>query len=297
MGIVLPDLLIETTIRDGLAYLKKKPSVIDDIFGEMLKGYASRKYGQTEINRIKTLIASKNIAVVHSFAEAEAKSPCFSIQLGAESEAKERAHLSDHEYDIQEAITDSAALAALVKVSNLIPTAYDPISGKVSVSDSVDMTPVHPAYIYKDGDGNEFELKPGISNVPGNKFFFIDKFKTPNIGVAGLIKSFLDMTQHEAKGDVSAVNILIGCHSKEALLTKYLYVILKYIMKSRKRDLIQRGFTNSSFQGSDFTKDIKYEGDQIYTRFFTASGQVEDAWSSDDVELIDSIEIDGIPID
>lgn len=297
MSIVLPDLVIETTIRDGLAYLKENPDVIDDIFGEMLKGYASRKYGQTEIDRIKAVVAAKNIAVVHSFHEAVAKSPCFSIQLGGENEAKERAHLSDFEFDTQEPITDTEELDALIKVSNLTPTAYDPVSGKVSVDDAVDLSPVHPAYLYVDGDDLEFEIKPGISNVTGDKFFFINKFQTPNIADPGLIKSFLDMKQHEDRGDSSAVNILVGCHAKEALLAKYLYVILKYIMKSRKRDLIQRAFTNSSFSGSDFTKDLKYEGDQVFTRFFTITGQTEDSWRSDEVGLIDNVEIDGTPID
>lgn len=297
MSIVLPDLIIETTIRDGLAYLKQNLNVVDDIFGEMLKGYANRKYGQAEIDRIKTYLTTKNIAIVHSFHEAVAKSPCFSIQLGNENEAKERAHLSDHEYDVQEDITDSGALAALVKVSNLIPTSYDSLTGMVRVSDLVDLSPIHPAYLYLDGNNTEFEVLPGISNDPGNKFFFIARNMSPNITDPGLIKTFLSYTQHEEKGDSSAVSILVGCHSKEALLTKYLYVIVKYIMKSRKRDLIQRAFTNSSFQGSDFTKDLKYEGDQVFTRFFTISGQVEDSWRSDNVDLIDNVEIDGTPID
>lgn len=297
MSIVLPDLIIETTIRDGLAYIKKNPNVLDDIFGEMLKGYASQKYGQTEINRIKAVITAKNFAVVHSFHEAAAKSPCYSIQLGSEAEAKERANLSDHQYDTQEPITDLDELAALIKVDDLIPTAYDEVTGKVSVDDDADLSLIHPGYIYVDGDGGEFEVQKGISNVDGDKFFFIGKFLTPNIDEPGLIKSFLNMKQHEDKGDFTAVNILVGCHSKEALLTKYLYVILKYIMKSRKRDLIQRAFTNSTFQGSDFTKDLRYEGDQVFTRFFTISGQVEDSWRSDEVELIDNVIIDGTPID
>lgn len=273
--------------------------MLDDVFAEMLKGYAARKYGATEITKIKALFANpdKPIAVVHSFHEAAAKSPCYSIQLGSENEAKERAHLEDFESDIQEEITDEEELEQLIKIDNLIPTAYDEITGKVSVSDSADMSLIHPGYIYVDGDELDFEVKKGISNVPGNKFFFIEKRQTPNIVDPGLIKTFLDYTQHEEKGDVSAVNILIGCHSKEALITKYLYVILKYIMKSRKRDLIQRAFTVSSFQGSDFTRDLRYEGDMVFTRFFTMTGQVEDSWRSADVPLIDNVVIDATPID
>lgn len=297
MGISFPDLIIETTIRDGLEYLKNNPDVLDDVFSDLTKGYAARKYGQAEIDRIKTVVQSKNIAVVHSFHEAAAKSPCFSIQLGSENEAKDRAHLSDHEYDVQEEITDQDELDDLVRVPPFTPTDYDPFSGKVSVDDAVDLSPINPGYLFVDADDNEFEIRRGFSNVAGNKFFFIEKFSTPNIADDGLIKSFLNMTQHEEKGDSSAVSVLVGCHAKDALLTKYLYTILKYIMKSRKRDLIQRAFTNSSFQGSDFTKDLRYEGDQVFTRFFTISGQTEDSWRSDNVDLIDNVVVEATPGD
>lgn len=296
MGIALYDLVVDCTIRDGLDAIKADLSIVDDIFSDMVQGFANQKYGQTEINRIKTFLTNNHIAVVHSFHEAEAKTPCYSIQLGSEVEAKDRARLSDFEGDVQVAITDPAALAALVKVSNLTPTAYDPVSGKVSVSDSVDLSPVFPGYIYVDGSGVEFEVQTGLSNDTGDKFFFVSTDLTPNIAQPGLIKTFLNYTQHEQKGETANINILIGVHSKEALLTKYMYAILKYIMLWRKHDLIVRGILVSSYSGSDFSRDFKYEGDMVFTRFFTLTGQVDDEWASDDVPLIDSIEIDATPV-
>jgi len=294
MGIHLTDLIIEATIRDGIEYLKANPEVVDDIFAPLTRTYNQRKYGQAEIDKIKTLLQAKNIAVVHSFHEAAAKAPCYSIQLGAEAEAKDRAHLGDFEADVQEDIEDEDSL---IRVPLFTPSAYDPVTGKVSVPDLVDLTPLHPAYIFVDADENEFEVKPGISNVPGNKFFFIDKFQTPNVSDDCFIKTFLSYTQHEEKGDSSSVNILVGVHTKEPLLTKYLYIILKYIMKSRKNDLIRRGLVNSTFQGSDFTRDLAYQGDQVFTRFFTISGQVDDTWASVDVPLIDNVEIEATPVE
>lgn len=294
MGIHLSDLIVEATIRDGLAYLKQNPTVVDDIFSPLLRTYNQRKYGQNEVTKIKTMLQTKSIAVVHSFHAAAAKSPCYSIQLGAEAEAKDRAHLGDFEDDVQVPITD---LDSLIRVPIFTPTGFDALSGKVTVSDLVDLDPAYPGFIFVDADGEEFEVQAGMSNTPGNKFFFLQRGLTPNIAGDCFIKTFLSFTQHEEKGDTSNINILVGCHSKDALLTKYLYVILKYIMKSRKNDLIKRGLVNSSFQGSDFTRDLRYEGDMVFTRFFTISGQVDDTWVSDDVELIDSVEIDATPIE
>lgn len=294
MGMNLPDLIVEATIRDGLLYLAQNPSRVDDIFAPMLASFASRKYGQSEINKIKTMLQTKSIAIVHSFHLADAKAPCYSIQLGTENEAKDRAHLNDFEEQTQVEIVDESTL---IRVPNFVPTAYDVKSGKVSVDDSVDLDPAHPGFIFVDADGNEQELQPGVSNEVGDKFFFLPRNgNAPNIAGNCFIKTFLNYTQHETKGYSSAVNMLIGIHSKEPLMTKYLYVILKHIMASRKHDLIQRGLVNSTFSASDFTRDLSYQADQVFTRFFTLSGQVDDTWHSDETQLIDNVEIDATPV-
>jgi hypothetical protein len=290
----LADLIIESVIRDGLEYLRRNPDVVDDIFGTLTMAYASRKYGSAELTKIKNLLTTKNIAVVHSFHEAAAKTPCYSIQLANEAEAKERAHLGDFEADVQVNILGDSTL---IRVPSFTPTSYATQSGKIAVPDGVDLDPIGPGFIFVDASNNSFTVQPGISNDLGNKFFFIGTGLQPNLGAGCYIKTFLDFTQHEVKGDTSQVNIIIGVHSKDALLTKYLYVILKYILKSRKSDLIKRNFINSTFQGSDFTRDLKYEGDIVFTRFFTAMGQVDDSWVSDNVQLIDLIEVDAQPDD
>lgn len=294
MGIHLSDLIVESIIRDGIEFLKQNPSTVDDIFKPLTRMYASVKYGQAEIEKIKTMLNTKNIAVVHSFHEAAAKSPCYSIQLGTESEAKDRARLNDFEGDEQVEL-DEEELEAFIKIPDFTPTNYDPISGKISCSDDVNVSLISPAYIYTDGSGNDHEIKRGASNIPGNKFFFISKREDVDISQPGVVKSFISYSQHEVKGDTSQVNMLIGVHAKDALLTKYLYIILKYIFKSRKKYLIRRGMVNSTFSGSDFTRDLRYEGDMVFTRFFTLSGQVDDTWNSDNVDLIDSVQIDAHP--
>lgn len=296
MGIILPDLIIETTIRDGLEFLKQNPETIDDIFSELLQGYASRKYGSTEIDRIKTYIANNEIAVVHSFHEASAKTPCYSLQLGAEHEAKERTIMGDFSEDVQEPL-DAAALALLVKVPAFIPDSYDPITGKVEVDDAYDLEDVYPGHLYEDGDGTTFVIQSGISNQTGDKFFFLLKNQSPNIVDPGQIKSFIDQEQYERKNTTSQVMILVGVHSKEALLTKYMYAILKYILLSRKDDLIKRCFIVSTFRGSDFNRNMAYQGDQVFSRFYEAMGTVDDTWRSDNVDLIDSVEINATPVD
>ncbi|MCG3175352.1 MAG: hypothetical protein MOGMAGMI_00281 [Candidatus Omnitrophica bacterium] len=294
----LPDLIVESVIRDGLAVLNKNPDLIDDIFKSLTANYNVRKYGSSEINKIKTLIQSKQIKVVHSFNQTVANLPCFSIQLGADIEDRRLAHLEDFVKDDTRSITDPDALDDLVILSNIIATSYNPLTGQLFVDDSTDLTEIHRNQLFVDASGNEFLTKSGVSTELGNKFITLDKnIEEIDLSDFCLIKSILDYTQFEVNSVFGDVQVLVGVHTKDALLTKYLYILLKYILLSRKKDLIKRCFIVSSWSGSDFTRDFQWEGDMVFTRFLTISGKVEDSWVGDDVELFDDVEITTTPVD
>ena len=72
--------------------------------------------------------------------------------------------------------------------------------------------------------------------------------------------------------------INVGIHTKEQLLTKYIYHIAKYFVLSAKEDLIRQNFIIATFKGSDFTRDASWQGDHVYTRFLNISGKTEDSW-------------------
>lgn len=294
-----PELVVESVLRDGLKDLKDNPTFIDQIFEQLNSGYASRKYGLTEIAKIKDLLTGANnteIAIVFSYYDAAAKSPCISIQLGSTSENLQQAHISDYEDQIDELLTASE-LTALEAITGLIPTAYATVTGKISVGNSVDLSLINKGFIYKDGSNNDHVISSGISNVTNDKFFFITSNATPNIGSAGTIRSPLTTKVIEEKGVSNNVQILLGIHSKEPLLTIYLFSLVQFFLLSRKEDLVNRNFINSTLSGSDFTRNNEYQGDRVFTRFLTISGQVRNSWRSDIVNLIDTVEITGIPIE
>ena len=72
--------------------------------------------------------------------------------------------------------------------------------------------------------------------------------------------------------------INVGIHTKEQLLTKYLYHLTKYFILSSKLDLIRQNFIIATFRGSDFSRDASWQGDHVYTRFLNISGKTEDSW-------------------
>lgn len=291
MSFKLPDLIVESVLREGFAALKRKPDLIDDVFGSLLESYADKKYGQKELNRIKDMISKRDWSFVHSFGEVEANLPCVSIQLGNENEDRGLAHLEDFEGEVTEEITDEEELAALVVESDFLPTGYDYASGTVYVDDDVNLTNVHVNLLFVDAAGSEFQIIGGIVNEDGSKQFCIEPQSEPDISDVGHIKSSINYKQFAQRGTVSEVQLLLGVHTKDALATKYIYTLVKYFLQARKKALIERGLTNLSFQGSDFTRNLKYEADIVYTRFLTLTGKVQDQFRSDASDIFDNVEV------
>lgn len=296
MGMAFPELVIESVIRDGLEDIKANLEFLDDVFSELTSPYASRKYGATEIQKIKDMITKDNIAVVYALHDGAAKSPAYSIQLGMDGEDTPRTVLGDFEEDQRVTTTDAQVIADRIKQTNVVPSSYSPTTGQVLVPDSVNLVDVRAGFIYVDGAGTEHQIKSGINNAPGNRSFFIAPNSTVDIVNPGLIRSFLTEDQFEIRSVTNKVQILVGVHSKEPLVTRYLYVLLKYILDSRKADLIERCFDRMVLQGSDFTRDLEFQGDRVYNRFLTITGHVMDQWRSDQVNLIDSVDIDATPL-
>lgn len=294
-GFVLPELVIESVIRDGLLNVKATPTIIDSVFAQLGRVYNSEKY-TGEIAKIKTLM-NTDIPVVFNYSEVDAKPMCYSIMIGEDSEDKKRAHLGD-DYGTQEtAITSQVALDALVVLANIIITAYDSISGKVTCHAATDLTAVYRYMILVDAASVEFQIIGAISNETDDKFFFVAPGSVVDITDFSLIKSSNTTSISTLRGVTGDQKLVIGTHSKNALTTKYLYILLKYFILSRKDDLISRGFYVASYAGSDFNRDSDYVGDKVYTRFLTVSGKIDDVWKQELVALIDNVIITGTPIE
>jgi hypothetical protein len=148
-GFIMPELIIESLIRDGIQNVNNDPTIIDSVFQQLTRAYNSKKYGQTEIDKIKALLA-KSISVVYSYHEVDARVPCFSIVVGSDTEDKALAKLGDYDDTFEEAIVDTQVLAGLIRVANVLPTSYDRKSGCVTVGDSVDMSTAYKGCVFVD---------------------------------------------------------------------------------------------------------------------------------------------------
>jgi len=282
MSFTLPDLVIESVIRDGLEQVKQDNTILDDVFGNLLAVYNTRKYGTNEIQRIKDYINNHNIAVVHSFHLVASKMPCISIQLGAESEAQDYARIGDGDDIFMEALS-AQELMDNEFVNDTFT--YDPATGKVTFTNPIDATKLHI--------GNRFVQDPVDVPVLGilADGVIIEKGLTLTADPA-IVRSFIQERMIETSNIYDNVNLLVGIHTEEPLLTKYLYVLVKYFLKSRKQSLSARCLSETKVSGSDFTRDLGYKADNIFTRYITVMGKSSDTWRADQVDQFDCVELD-----
>ena len=290
MSLRFADLIIESILRESLETLRKNTSALDHILSVFTEDYVSKKYGQEEIEKLKKIILTKDFAIVHSFSETVAKDNSISIQLASESEATNLAVLDDFSEDTEVPFETTEELASQIKVSTVLIDSYDTLSGIAYINDSVDLTNAYPYMLFEDSNGVEFEIK-GLVKDSGNKQLFFQPLSEIDESGAGTIKSIFDYTQYESRGVRTNVQLTVGVHTKNALLTKYLYLLVKFFLISHKKELIERKFINLSFSGSDFSRNMAYQGDHVFTRFLTVTGQIEDDWRSDQVTPIESVDV------
>jgi hypothetical protein len=294
MPFIIPELVLESVIRDGIQNCKDNPdAVINDVFGNLTRAFSEKKYGVSELQKIKTLIQTKQIPVVYAWhmVEASAKPACISIQLLSEQEDERRASFGDFLGNVDEEITDSDSLAALILTDTFTPDSYDTTSGTVTVPDSVDLSQIHVNLLFVDSDGTEFTILGGIDNTIGNKKFVIEKGQIVALGAGALIKSSIDFQRHQVKGNTENVQMIVGIHSRDPLTTKYLYTLVKYFIMSRRNSLSNRDLELATYKGSDFTRDMNYGADAIFTRFLTVSGMINNDYNSSLVDLYDHVNV------
>lgn len=288
---VQSELIVESLIREGLQNIRNDLDIVDEVFDQLKTLPISPKYGENEITKIRNFIANTPISIVHSYHIVESNIPCISIQLLSASELTDRAVLDDFADDKTRDMSQDE-LDEQIIVSPVLMLSYDTNSGIIEIDDSVDLTEVHMNQILEDNDGTEFTILGGVDNTPGQKQLIIQKNAEIQLVGPALVKTIFTKIQFEERTNIERETLLIGVHTKESKLTKYLYTLLKYIIESRKLDLIRRNFLLASYEGSDFTRDSGYTADIIFTRFLTVTGEIRNNWNADKVTPIDLIDLD-----
>lgn len=289
MGAPLTEFVLETVIRDGLGDLRANPTKIDDIFSRFLEAQFLNQYGQAKIDQIKQYITgqTKQIKIVHAWSQVPTHVPCFSIQLLSSDEEEGLQNLGN-EFPEQETPKEPTVYVAVAT-----PTAYDLVYGKLSFDSSTDLSTVCAGMLFVDADDVSFPISAPMSNLSGNKYVTLPRDgNAPNLTAPGKIVSSIDFTRHDFKLVRLRERIALGVHaSNDVHLTKFLYYILQWILKSRQESLINRGITLDRGTGQMMDRDDSFEGENVYSRIMQVTCISNFTWNQATVQVFDCFDL------
>lgn len=212
--------------------------------------------------------------------------PCISIQLLTSTEDENIQEFSNllPEEDVSK--------TPEVRIPVITPGTYDVTTGKLTVTNVVDLSIVCPkGQVFVDNSGNKFVIKNGNSNLSGNKFINIGKNQSPDLGGNGFIESIIGVKRTDRRMIRLRETISLGCHAKDDVhLAKFIYILLTYILKSRQDSMEARGIALDKGNAQVFDRMDEFQGENVFSRYIEVTCITQFEWDQEEVNLVDCFE-------
>lgn len=282
MSFVLSELIIEQTIREGLTDLQNNIDIaMGDLFGNLNSDLLDNKYAE-DYDKIKKILLYNQIHVLHAFPMADTELPSFSIHLQSDTEEIAQDVLGDF------AEEENIAIEPELIVSSFNFDSYDADSAIAYVPDAVDLSNVYKNRWVVLPDNAEIQILE-VSNEVGNKFLKLNTDSESIVLTGAKIVSAVNtriFRQHEIP---SREKIMVGVHSQNSLLTKYLYHILKYVLYKGWERFESKNIQLQTFEGSDFMMNQEMLPVQVFSRFLSMNFVARNSWRHKELVVLDSL--------
>lgn len=314
LGIAQSDVLIRNAIIAALADLRAKPYLLDKVFASLAQdSLTSASYGEKEIDKAKEWFLKTNIPVFMVPRIDEGKVPCISISLVSSEESE--VTLGDVHWDV----TEDNAFAWPALTPKFTVEGYDPTSGVLILPASiVAQVNVQPGMFIIDSVGGVHEILdyPILVNEPSESELQLAlPFELKNEGDVTGDNQFLrnavliepglnvDFAQTVIKGPNPAYvthlesvwyreNYQIGVHvSSEPVYLTWLHSIVVFALLRYKQNYLEaRGFERSVFSSSDFARSDFNEGENVFSRYISITGNVRHYWPKETVRKVTDLQ-------
>jgi hypothetical protein len=291
MSIFSGDLVIKTAVELSIEDMRKNPYVIEDIFSDLIENpLLAQKYGLKEIARAKEYLLNNNIAVYMRQRLDKMEYPCITISIGSSNEDKSLATLGDLSVDFEE--YDASEIGKPIKflVKPFQPISHDPSTGIVEIPEDIQeyryldkgMLLVDPetggAHIIQGKAGNNgLQIEPG-STLPKGKIAVIPQYH---------------IYKARRERAISQEQYTIGCHTHGDPSTLiFLFSLVKYSLFRYRESLLEHNnFQLSNLSCTDMIKNEQLIEENVYSRWVTLSGQVEEDWLKTPFRYIEAVEL------
>lgn len=297
MSIFAGDVIIKTAIEQGIDDMRKNLWLVDDVLSQMVdEPVLQKKYGQSEIDKAKQWLANNKISVnLQSRPGDKDELPCVTIGLGSSTEIIEEKSMGDLSSEVIELMPNKIGKPIPYILKPFVPEFYDEDTGTVGMPADLDsgavsegMILVNPdngqGYVIRgvNGDGNLL-IDPGI-RISAAKLAVVPKYQIYRVRRE---HSFFRETYH------------IGCHVHgDPSVLMWLHAFVVHILLRYREGLLEaRSFAESSISSSDLIPNNDWGvpgGENVYSRFITLSGQVENTWLKTPRRVIENVQISDI---
>ncbi len=279
--------VIELILRD----VRQNPWLLDDILSDFITDpMLSGIYGQKEIENAKKWITDNEISVFLPHRMDLEKMPCVTIAIGTNMEDRSLARMADMTHLVETLNPTQIGKVVPYIIAPFYYTSYDQATGFFEVPSSVDLIIIQPNMaVINPQTGAGF-----LITSKSNNGFFITPGTAINFDVIAIIPEY---RIYKARREVATFqeNISIGCHvhgDPNALL--WLYSIMMYGLLRYREGLIEsRNFQISNLTTTDMIRNDAFQGfgENVYSRFITLTGQVENTWIKAPKRIIETINI------
>jgi hypothetical protein len=247
-------------------------------------------YGQKEIENARKWIQENEISIFLPHRMDMEKMPCITISIGSNAEDKSLSRLSDQTPFVQEYQPNEVGDVVQYIIPPFAFTSYNQATGFFQTPSEVDLTIIQPGMVaFDEGTAQGWAIAK-----KSNDGFFIAEGTEISASQIGILPNYRIF---RARREVATFQerITIGCHvhgDPNALL--WLYSIMMYgFLRYREGGLESRNFQLSNIETSDMVRNDAFQniGENVYSRFITMTGQVENTWVKAPKEIIEVINI------
>ena len=281
MGRPSTDLMLKGFLEYCIYDLRRNLWLLRDVFGDAIDDPLTKvEHGEKEWRNAHDWYVNNEIKVVLHLRKDRPVFPCISIALSNATEQTNNATLGDtHAYALGDIDPTTFNVNPDKIYDHFTPTAYDPTTGKITMPDDLNTDQLAPVYhmVVENNTGRSFVVKKIIDD----KNFLIAPDQTLNlkdIYVLPVDASWVVERERSRFQESFEVGVHANSDPVEAIWLSQLveYCLLKY----KAKYLDQRNLQLSTFNIGNTSRNENYTGDNIYSRFFNLTFQVEADWIS-----------------
>jgi hypothetical protein len=287
--------IIELIIND----IRDNEWLLDDVLSDLVTDpMLSGVYGQKEINNAKKWLRDNEISVLLPHRMDLEKVPCITISIGSNIEDRSLARLGDLTPYVDSYNANQVGKSISYVVQPFQFVSYDQATGFIETPSSVDLAILTPGMVVVNpANGSGYVIK----SINNNGIFIAENSQLTS-NTVGVIPQYMI---YKARREIATFQekVTIGCHAHgdpNALL--WMHSIVMYgLLRYREGAIESRNFQISNLESTDMIRNQNWEGfgENVYSRFITLSGQVENTWIKSPKRVIESVifrdtqEVDG----